>query len=375
MVFVARGRTRGFLSVYGESLLPRITKFITEGLTGRLQMSIRSSKGKLDVYLELLNGFPVICVAVQASRPIVGIDCLDILTKIECIDCLVEVLELAPHEVDIDIDYVKSYYGQNAIISKEQAHSFVEKAKRLAEQLSKQTVQRDIRETMVQPMFKPAKELSKPEKKPIVQPRLKSERREAREEVKRRGREKEEAAKGIEDKRKELKVKVEHVREEKKYATEVMIIDSIDDISKEILSPLLLVKLLTSMEFISGFTGSANEFFKQFCERSKSIPEAVYIARIRVGSKVYRVAAVGGKLVAAVVEGEEHEIYGRKALEILSKEKTIVASIARVPIDMLPDDVREKIVAKGYLTKHRDKNYQESQDLHRLAQGREEVNK
>jgi len=366
MVFVARGRTRGFLSVYGEPLLPRITKFVTEGLTGRLQMSIRSSKGKLDVYLELLNGIPVICVAIQALRPIVGIDCLDILTKIECVDCLVEVLELEPHEIDIDIDYVRSYYGQNAIIPKEQAYSFIEKAKRLTEQLSKQTVHRDVRETIAKP--------TKPKKKPTIQPRLSSKRRESREEVKHKGGEKEEIVKSIE-KRKELKTKVEYVKEERKDTTEAVVIDSIDDISKELLNPLLLVKLLSSMEFISGFTGSASEFLKQICEISKSIPEAVYIARIRVGPKVYRVAAVGGKLVAAVVEGEEHEVYGRKALEILSKEKTIVASIARVPIDMLPDDVREKIVVKEYLTKNQDKNYQESRDLHRLAQGREEVNK
>jgi len=352
---------------------------MTGGLTGRLQMNVQSPEGSLDIYLELLNGLPIICVAIQASRPIVGIDCLDVLTRIKCVNCLIEVLELEPHEVNVDIDYVKSYYGLNAIISKEQANSFIERAKRLIEQLKPKQVPREVvQKTAMRPVPRPApkpiQELPKPEEKPTAQPRLSSKRREVKEEIERKERERERVEKGKEEVKK-LEVKVERVREEeKKIVAGVAVIDSIDDVSKELLNPLLLVKLLTSMEFISGFTGSASEFFKQICEISKSIPEAVYIARIRVGPKVYRVATVNGKLVAAAVEEGEREVYGKDALETLLKEKTIVASIARVPIDMLPDKVREKIVVEEHSTKHQNKNNQEFRGVRKLTHHKEEVN-
>jgi len=352
---------------------------MTGGLTGRLQMNVQSPEGSLDIYLELLNGLPIICVAIQASRPIVGIDCLDVLTRIKCVNCLIEVLELEPHEVNVDIDYVKSYYGLNAIISKEQANSFIERAKRLIEQLKPKQVPREVvQKTAMRPVPRPApkpiQELPKPEEKPTAQPRLPSKRREVKEEIERKERERERVEKGKEEVKK-LEVKVERVREEeKKIVAGVAVIDSIDDVSKELLNPLLLVKLLTSMEFISGFTGSASEFFKQICEISKSIPEAVYIARIRVGPKVYRVATVNGKLVAAAVEEGEREVYGKDALETLLKEKTIVASIARVPIDMLPDKVRGKIVVEEHSTKHQNKNNQEFRGVRKLTHHKEEVN-
>ena len=351
MAFIARGRTKGFLSVYGEPLLLRIAKFMTGGLTGRLQMNIQSPEGNFDVYLELLNGLPIICVAIQASRPIVGIDCLDVLTRIKCVNCLIEVLELGPHEISVDIDHVKSYYGPNAIISEEQANSFIERAtfieraKHLIEQLKPRQPSRETaQKAVMQPPPKLVQELPKPKEKPAVQLRLPDKREEVKE-AEHRGREM------VKERVEVLEAKVERVKEEEKGLAEVTIIDSIDNVSRELLNPLLLVKLLTSMEFVSGFTGSASEFLKQICEISRSMPEAVYIARIRVGPKVYRVAAVNGKLVAAVTEEEEREIYGRNALEILLKEKTIAASIARVPIDMLPDKVREEIVVKEHSTK------------------------
>lgn len=382
MAFIARGRTKGFLSVYGEPLLLRIIKFMTEGLTGRLQMNVRSPEGSLDIYLELLNGFPIICVAIQASRPIVGIDCLDILTRIKCVNCLIEVLELGLHEINVDIDYVKSYYGLNAIISKEQANSFIERAKRLIEQLKpKQIPRKVVQKTAMRPALRPApkpvQELPKPapraEKKPTIQPKPPSKHEEVKEEIERRERERERVEKGKEEVKK-LEVKVERAKEEKESVAGVAVIGSIDDVSRELLNPLLLVRLLTSMEFISGFTGSASEFFKRICEISKSIPEAVYIARIRVGPKVYRVAAVNGKLVAAVVEEGGREVYGRDALETLLKEKTVIASIARVPVDMLPDKMRGKIVVEEHSTKQQNRNNQEFQGVHELTHHKEEVN-
>ena len=375
MAFIARGRTKGFLSVYDEPLLLRIIKFMTGGLTGRLQMNIQSPEGSLDVYLELLNGLPIICVAIQASRPIVGIDCLDVLTRIKCVNCLIEVLELGSHEISIDMDYAKSYYGPNAIISEEQASSFIEQVKRLIEQqLKPKQIPREItQKTVTQPAPKLVQERPKPKKQPTIRPGPPSKRKEAKEEVEHKEREREQTEKGKEDIKK-LEAEVKRAREEKRGIVEVAIIGSIDDVSRELLNPLLLVKLLTSMEFISGFTGSASDFFKRICEISKSIPEAVYIARIRVGPSVYRVAAVNGKIVAAVVEGEEQELYGGKALEALSKEKMIVASIARVPIDMLPDKVREKILAEDQPNKQQNRSNQGFHGVRKLTQRKEEVN-
>ena len=344
-------------------------------------MNVQSSEGSLDIYLELLNGLPIICVAIQASRSIVGIDCLDVLTRIKCVNCLIEVLELGPHEINVDIDYVKSYYGLNAIISKEQANSFIERAKRLIEQLKPKRIPREVVQKTTtrptpRPAPKPVQELPKPvpkaEKKPTIQPKPPSKHEEVKEEIERRERERERVEKGKEEVK--LEVKVERAKEEKESVAGVAVIGSIDDVSRELLNPLLLVRLLTSMEFISGFTGSASEFFKRICEISKSIPEAVYIARIRVGPKVYRVAAVNGKLVAAAVEGEEREVYGKDALETLLKEKTIVASIARVPIDMLPDKVREEIMVEEHSTKQQNRNNQEFQGVHELTHHKEEVN-
>jgi len=349
---------------------------MTGGLTGRLQMNIQSPEGSLDVYLELLNGLPIICVAIQASRPIVGIDCLDVLTRIKCVNCLIEVLELGSHEISIDMDYAKSYYGPNAIISEEQASSFIEQVKRLIEQqqLKPKQIPREITpKTVTQPAPKLVQERPKPKKQPTIRPGPPSKRKEAKEEVEHKEREREQTEKGKEDIKK-LEAEVKRAREEKRGIVEVAIIGSIDDVSRELLNPLLLVKLLTSMEFISGFTGSASDFFKRICEISKSIPEAVYIARIRVGPSVYRVAAVNGKIVAAVVEGEEQELYGGKALEALSKEKTIVASIARVPIDMLPDKVREKILAEDQPNKQQNRSNQGFHGVHKLTQRKEEVN-
>lgn len=379
MAFIARGRTREFLSVYGEPLLPRIIKFIVGGLTGRLQMNIQSSEGSFNVYLELLNGLPIICIAIQASRPIVGIDCLDIIAKIECANCLVEVLELGSQEVNVDVDYVKSYYGQNAIISKEQAITFIERAKRLLEQLEQKRVTRKtVRETAARPTPK-SEHVRRPpklEKKPAVQPKpaVVGKQREVREEVERRERkeekEKQQLRKPVEGR--ELEVKAKHVGVEREHV-EIPIASLIDDISKELLNPLLLVKLLTLMEFISGFTGSTREFLKRICEISKSIPEAVYIARIRVGSKIYRIAAANGKIMAAAVEEGNNEVYGKKALEALLKEKTVVASIARVPIDMLPDKAR-KAVVEEHSTNQQDKSSQELQDVSGLTHQREEIN-
>lgn len=379
MAFIARGRTREFLSVYGEPLLPRIIKFIVGGLTGRLQMNIQSSEGSFNVYLELLNGLPIICIAIQASRPIVGIDCLDIIVKIECANCLVEVLELGSQEVNVDVDYVKSYYGQNAIISKEQAITFIERAKRLLEQLEQKRVTRKtVRETAARPTPK-SEHVRRPpklEKKPTVQPKpaVVGKQREVREEVERRERkeekEKQQLRKPVEGR--ELEVKAKHVGVEREHV-EIPIASLIDDISKELLNPLLLVKSLTLMEFISGFTRSTREFLKRICEISKSIPEAVYIARIRVGSKIYRIAAANGKIMAAAVEEGNNEVYGKKALEALLKEKTVVASIARVPIDMLPDKAR-KAVVEEHSTNQQDKSSQELQDVSGLTHQREEIN-
>lgn len=347
MAFIARGRTREFISIYDEPLLPRIIRFIASGLTGRLQINIQSSRDNFNIYLELLNGLPVICVAIQASRPIVGIDCLDIIAKMKCVNGLVEVLELSSQEISVDIDYVKSYYGQNAIISKEQATAFIEKAKRLVEQLEpKRTTYKTVHENTVRPTFKlePVKRPSNLEKKLVVQSKTINCQRGAKEEVQRKEK-KEEKEKHV---RKvvgdgKLEVKVRRARAEKDHV-KTPIASLIDDVSREFLNPLLLVRLLTSMESVLGFTGSTSEFLKRICEISKSILEALYIARIGVGSKIYRIAAANGKIVAAVVEEGGHGVYGKKALEVLLREKVVIASIAKVPIHVLPDKVRKAIV-------------------------------
>ena len=273
------------------------------------------------------------------------------------------------------MDYVETYYGQNAIISREQAIAFIERAKRLVEQLEqKRAARRVAQETMAQPIPKPklAKRVSEPEKKPVVQPKLGvlSKRREAREKVEHRER-KEQVRESVEDRK--LKVEVKRIKVEKECMAETPIASSIDDVSRELLNPLLLVKLLTSMEFISRFTGSTREFLKRICETSRSIPEAVYIARIRVGPKIYRIAAANGNIVAAALEEGDHEVYGKKALEALLKEKTVVASIARVPIDMLPDKLR-KIIVEEHSTNQQGTSSQELRDVSELTRQKEEVN-
>lgn len=48
-----------------------------------------------------------------------------------------------------------------------------------------------------------------------------------------------------------------------KGISRIVIIDTLDDASGELFSLPLLVKLLTSMEFISGFTGSASDFLSK----------------------------------------------------------------------------------------------------------------
>lgn len=64
MAFIVRDRTKGFLSVYDEHFPLHIVKFMLEGLSGRLSINVQSPQGRLEVYLEFLNGFPILCVAI-----------------------------------------------------------------------------------------------------------------------------------------------------------------------------------------------------------------------------------------------------------------------------------------------------------------------
>ncbi len=102
---VAKGTTKKFIKLGEVNLVEEFTSVLTEDFTGRLQGVMRSSKGELEIVIEILNG-EVIAAGIKGFTNKLGKDAVEEVVKtLPESTGFIEIVELDKEAIKLDLEF------------------------------------------------------------------------------------------------------------------------------------------------------------------------------------------------------------------------------------------------------------------------------